>query len=103
MTNIDLIVLSACQTAVGKLGSGVEILGFGYQVQKAGARSAIASLWEVNDVGTQVLMNAFYRELQKGDGKIAEAMRRAQISLIRSPQYNHPNYWSAFFVIGNGL
>ena len=86
--NIDLIILSACQTSVGKLGDGVEILGFGYQVQKAGAKSAIASLWLVNDVGTQALI---------------EALRRAQISLIKSPNYNHPNYWSAFFAIGNGL
>ena len=101
--NIDLIILSACQTGVGKLGDGVEILGFGYQVQKAGAKQAIASLWAVDDGGTQTLMAAFYRELQKGDIPIAEALRRAQVSLIRSAKYNHPNYWSAFFAIGNGL
>jgi CHAT domain-containing protein/Flp pilus assembly protein TadD len=101
--NIDLIVLSACQTGVGKLGSGVEILGFGYQVQKAGAKQAIASLWSVSDVGTQALMEAFYGELQKGDIPVAEALRKAQISLIKSEKYNHPNYWSAFFAIGNGL
>ena len=101
--NIDLIVLSACQTGVGKLGDGVEILGFGYQVQKAGAKNAIASLWKVNDAGTQALMEAFYGELKKGDVTIAEALRRAQVALIKSPNYNHPNYWSAFFAIGNGL
>jgi CHAT domain-containing protein len=88
---------------VGKLGDGVEILGFGYQVKKAGAKSAIASLWKVDDAGTQALMAAFYKELQKGDVTIAEALRRAQISLIRSQAYDHPNYWSAFFAIGNGL
>ncbi|PZO44605.1 MAG: hypothetical protein DCF19_02340 [Pseudanabaena frigida] len=101
--NIDLIILSACQTGEGKLGDGVEILGFGYQVQKAGAKNAIATLWQVNDKGTQALMEAFYGELQKGDVTIAEALRRAQVSLIKLPQYNHPNYWSAFFAIGNGL
>ncbi|MEA5477250.1 tetratricopeptide repeat protein [Pseudanabaena galeata UHCC 0370] len=101
--NIDLIVLSACQTGLGKLGDGVEILGFGYQVQKAGAKQAIASLWKVDDAGTQALMTAFYGELQKGDVTVTEALRRAQIALIKSPQYNHPNYWSAFFAIGNGL
>jgi CHAT domain-containing protein len=101
--NIDLIVLSACQTGVGKLGDGVEILGFGYQVQKAGAKQAIASLWKVDDAGTQALMEAFYREFQKGDVTITEALRRAQVSLIKSPNFNHPNYWSAFFAIGNGL
>jgi CHAT domain-containing protein len=101
--NIDLIILSACQTGVGKLGDGVEILGFGYQVQKAGAKNAIASLWSVNDEGTQALMEAFYRELKKGDVTSTEALHRAQVALIKSPKYNHPNYWSAFFAIGNGL
>ncbi len=101
--NIDLIILSACQTGVGKLGSGVEILGFGYQVQKAGAKQAIASLWSVNDEGTQALMEAFYDELKKGNVSSTEALHRAQIALIKSKKYNHPNYWSAFFAIGNGL
>ncbi|MBD2316060.1 CHAT domain-containing protein [Phormidium tenue] len=101
--NIDLVILSACQTGVGKLGDGVEVLGFGYQVQKAGAKQAIASLWKVDDAGTQVLMEAFYQELKKGNITSTEALQRAQISLIKSPNYNHPNYWSAFFAIGNGL
>jgi CHAT domain-containing protein len=102
--NIDLIVLSACQTGLAEtLGNGVEILGFGYQVQKAGAKNAIASLWKVDDAGTQALMDAFYSELKKGDVTIAEALRRAQVSLIKSPKLNHPFYWSAFFAIGNGL
>ncbi len=101
--NIDLIVLSACQTGVGKLGDGVEILGFGYQVQKAGAKNAIASLWSVNDEGTQALMEVFYRELKKGNVTPTEALNRAQVALIKSPKYSHPNYWSAFFAIGNGL
>jgi CHAT domain-containing protein len=81
----------------------VEILGFGYQVQKAGAKNAIASLWKVDDAGTQALMEAFYGELKKADITSIEALHRAQVALIKSPQYNHPNYWSAFFAIGNGL
>jgi CHAT domain-containing protein/Tfp pilus assembly protein PilF len=103
MPNIDLIILSACQTGSGKLGDGVEILGFGYQVQKAGAKQAIASLWKVDDNKTSVLMTAFYEELQKGNVTATEALRRAQVSLIKSKDYNHPYYWSAFFAIGNGL
>jgi CHAT domain-containing protein/uncharacterized protein HemY len=101
--NVDLIILSACQTGLGSLGSGVEILGFGYQVQKAGAKNAIASLWSVNDAGTGSLMTAFYGELQKENVAIAESLRRSQIALIKSKEYNHPYFWSAFFVIGNGL
>jgi CHAT domain-containing protein len=75
----------------------------GYQIQKAGAKNAIASLWSVDDQGTQTLMESFYRELQKGDVTSTEALHRAQLSLIKSSKYNHPNYWSAFFAIGNGL
>jgi CHAT domain-containing protein len=125
LTNVDLVVLSACQSGLGaKLGSGVEILGLGYQMQAAGARVAIASLWKVDDAGTQALMEAFYGELKKGDISIVEALRRAQIAMINSDKkgsdsdragvrivgtvptsstLSHPYYWSAFFAIGNGL
>ena len=72
-------------------------------MQSAGARVAIASLWKVDDVGTQALMTAFYGELQKGDVTVTEALRRAQVSMIKSKDYKHPYYWSAFFAIGNGL
>lgn len=82
LPNVDLMVLSACETAVGgELGNGEEILGFGYQVQRTGARGAIASLWSVDDGGTQALMNEFYGVLQEGTTK-AEALRTAQIALI---------------------
>jgi CHAT domain-containing protein len=96
-------VLSACETGTSTLGNGVEILGFGYQVQKAGAKNAIASLWKVDDAGTQSLMAAFYDELKKGDVTATDALHRAQVALIKSSKYNHPFYWSAFFAIGNGL
>jgi CHAT domain-containing protein len=103
LSNIELIVLSACQTAAGKkLSSGVEILGFGYQVQKAGAKSAIASLWKVSDEGTQNLMQTFYGYVKQGNTK-AGALRLAQIDLIRGQKFSHPYFWSAFIMIGNGL
>ncbi|MEM9817581.1 MAG: tetratricopeptide repeat protein [Cyanobacteria bacterium P01_D01_bin.6] len=84
--NVELIVLSACETAVGDvpLGNGEEILGFGYLMQLAGADAAIASLWAVDDGGTQVLMNGFYDVLNQGGLAKAEALRQAQISLIRA-------------------
>jgi CHAT domain-containing protein len=109
------VVLSACKTAVGsELGNGEEILGFGYQIQRTGARAAIASLWSVDDGGTQVLMNAFYAALEQNMTK-AEALRQAQIALITndftalgidSPtqsSLNRPYYWAPFILIGNGL
>ncbi|MGJ3251922.1 MAG: CHAT domain-containing protein [Elainellaceae cyanobacterium] len=82
--NADLVVLSACETGLGEqdLGNGTEILGFGYQMQRTGAKAAIASLWQVSDGGTQALMNAFYTALGNGYSK-AEALQRAQIALIQ--------------------
>ncbi|MGB2923753.1 MAG: CHAT domain-containing protein, partial [Limnothrix sp.] len=112
LTNVDLIVLSACQTAVGgELGNGEEILGFGYLMQDAGARAAIASLWSVSDGGTQALMNRFYEQLNTGNVSKAEALRQAQIAMIKGEltvdgsvgDTANPYYWSPFILIGNGL
>jgi len=103
LPNVSLFVLSACETGLGgKLGTGLEILGFGYQMQRTGSRAAIASLWAVKDDGTSVLMSEFYRALQKGSSK-AEALRQAQIELINDSNYRHPLYWAPFILIGNGL
>jgi CHAT domain-containing protein len=132
LPNASLVVLSACETAVSgpELGTGEEILGFGYQIQRTGARAAIASLWVVSDGGTQALMDAFYLAVQAGYPK-AEALRRAQRALIANdlalvggegevragarptplagdrasplPGYSHPYYWAPFILIGNGL
>ena len=107
--NLDLIVLSGCETGLGgNFGTGIEILGLGYQLQSAGARAVIASLWSVDDGGTQVLMNNFYANLKTGKYSKAEALQKAQISLINSnnqqkKDLSHPYYWSPFILIGNGL
>ncbi len=103
LSNIDLIVLSACQTGVGKLDNGIEILGFGYQVQLAGAKASLASLWKVSDDGTQALMKSFYENIKQGNLTKAEALQKAQVDSLRSNQFSHPFYWSAFILIGNGL
>ena len=104
LPNINLVVLSACQTGVGTvLGDGKEILGFGYQMQKIGARATLASLWSVDDRATQVLMNNFYSAINRNpDISMAESLREAQTLLINS-NYQHPYYWSSFILIGNGL
>jgi len=128
--NVDLVVLSACETGLGdKLGDGREILGFGYQMQRTGARAAIASLWSVDDGGTQALMNAFYGTLETGNITKAQALQKAQIALITGDEkamggqrgiivvrpsdnqslevvtnrLSHPYYWASFILIGNGL
>lgn len=109
LPNVDLVVFSACETAVGGIqGNGQEILGFGYQIQRTGAKAAIASLWKVDDLGTQVLMDTFYHQLKDNHSK-TEALRQAQISLItgQTPgieqNLEHPYYWAPFILIGHGL
>jgi CHAT domain-containing protein/tetratricopeptide (TPR) repeat protein len=130
LNHVDLVVLSACETGLGgKLGNGEEILGLGYQFQRAGARATIASLWQVDDGGTQVLMNAFYAALKQGMSK-AQALQETQKALITGDYttvggkrsdievvdsrtggsravsidtLNHPYYWAPFILIGNGL
>ncbi|MEO1069367.1 MAG: CHAT domain-containing protein, partial [Cyanobacteria bacterium J06638_6] len=130
LPQVDLVILSACETGLGGFGDGAEILGFGYQIQRTGARAAIASLWPVSDGGTQELMINFYRALQIEGMTKAAALQRAQIALISgnqvedgagqrfaliprdrdapsalSPQgqLSHPYYWAPFILIGNGL
>ncbi len=96
----ELVVLSACETGKGKqLGDGSEILGFGYQMQVAGAAASLATLWRVDDRGTSEYMNDFYTALKSGVNK-AGAVQKAQIAMINS-EYNHPYYWAPFILIGN--
>ena len=79
---IDLVVLSACETGLGGFdNNGEQILGLGYQFQREGAGAVVASLWKVNDGGTQVLMNAFYSALNQGMGN-AKALQAAQQAMI---------------------
>ncbi|WP_414578986.1 CHAT domain-containing protein [Anabaena sp. CCY 9402-a] len=106
LPNVELVVLSACQTGLGKqLGNGQEILGLGYQIQLTGAKASMASLWAVSDGGTQALMNKFYTTLKTGKVTKAEALRTAQIDLLTTSnsQFKHPYYWASFILIGNGL
>ena len=102
LKGVELVVLSACQTGLGKeLGNGAEILGFGYQMQVAGATASLATLWQVDDEGTSEFMNYFYTALKNGASKI-EAVQKAQIAMINS-EFNHPYYWAPFILIGNGF
>ena len=102
LNGVELVVLSACETGKGKqLGDGSEILGFGYQMQVAGAAASLATLWRVDDQGTSEFMNNFYTALKSGINK-AGAVQKAQIAMINS-KYNHPYYWAPFILIGNGF
>ncbi|NES75082.1 MULTISPECIES: tetratricopeptide repeat protein [unclassified Okeania] len=99
---VELVVLSACETGKGKLlGDGSEILGFGYQMQVAGAAASLATLWQVDDRGTSEFMNDFYTALKSGKNQ-AGSIQKAQIAMIKS-EFNHPYYWAPFILIGNGF
>ena len=96
LKNTDLVVLSACQTAVSANSNGEEFAGVAYLFERAGARSVIASLWLAQDIETKQLMVTFYQNLKKGMTK-GEALRQAKLSLIDK----HPLYWSPFILIGD--
>lgn len=97
---IELMVLSACQTAEGDDRAALGLAGMAIQ---SGARSTVASLWSVNDGSTAALMTAFYEELSNASVSKAEALRKAQIKILQDPEYSHPYYWSSFVLIGNWL
>jgi CHAT domain-containing protein len=132
LSKLHLVVLSACQTALGGTnGDGTEISGISYFFLGIGAKSVIASLWEVSDDSTSLLMQEFYNNLSKSSDSApvtkSEAMQQAQLSLLQkkitakdniqrgniavvyrggakpSDNYSHPYYWSPFILIGNGL
>ena len=97
---VDLLVLSACETATGDRNSALGLAGIAV---RGGARSTIASLWAVSDEATVALMTNFYQELAKGNITKAEALRRAQQAILNSEQFSHPFYWSPFILVGNWL
>jgi CHAT domain-containing protein len=97
---IELLVLSACETAVGDKRAA---LGLGGIAVKAGASSTLATLWSVNDEATANLMGEFYKHLSSRQETKAEALRNSQIALLKQPQYEHPLYWAPYILVGNWL
>jgi CHAT domain-containing protein len=95
----DVVMLSACETAVGQVRRYEGMYGLARAFLFAGARSVGASLWRVEDVSTARLMGAFYRGYVAGVGK-AEALRRAQVELLRDKRYADPYHWSGFVLMG---
>ena len=92
----DLVTLSACETGLGEVANGDDVIGLTRGFLYAGAGSIVSSLWTVSDDATEVLMKAFYRNLQTMPK--TEALRRAQLET--AAQYPHPYFWSAFQVSG---
>lgn len=97
---IELLVLSACRTAVGDRRA---TLGMAGVAVRAGARSTIASLWNVDDNSGATLMGKFYEVLVQNPISKAEALRQAQRALLADPLYTAPRYWAPFVLLGNWL
>ncbi|MCL5995326.1 MAG: CHAT domain-containing protein, partial [Chloroflexi bacterium] len=96
--NTDLVVLSACETQLGRQSQGDDIIALNRAFMYAGTPTVVASLWSVNDEATSQLMRSFYQHLKEGMGK-AEALRAAQAEL--RTRYPHPFYWAAFVLTGD--
>lgn len=103
-----LAVLSACQTARGRVGAGEGVIGMSWALFVAGVPTTVASQWNVDSASTTSLMIDFHRRLTtrrantKSKLTKAEALRQAELGLLRSGRYRHPFYWAGFVMIGDG-
>jgi CHAT domain-containing protein len=97
---VELLTLSACQTAVGDERAALGLAGVALS---SGARSALATLWSVNDESTALLIGDFYTRLVKSGESKAQALRAAQIALVNNPTFSHPAFWAPFILIGNWM
>jgi CHAT domain-containing protein len=98
--SLELLTLSACETAAGDDRAALGLAGVAL---KAGARSALASLWSISDDAAHDLVVAFYRGLTTTNVSKAHALQQAQVRLLRDPRFNHPAFWAPFVLIGNWL
>ncbi|MBD2436273.1 CHAT domain-containing protein [Nostoc sp. FACHB-110] len=96
----QLVVLSACDTGKGDVKVGDGVYGLRRALVIAGSQTQVLSLWLVDDAATQELMVKYYQNLQAGKGR-HEALRAAQLELLQSKEYEHPQYWAAFVPSGN--
>ncbi|HEY9652893.1 MAG TPA: CHAT domain-containing protein, partial [Coleofasciculaceae cyanobacterium] len=97
---IELLVLSACQTAAGDKRAALGLAGVAV---RSGARSTLATLWPVDDHSTSVFMIEFYQALTQPQVTKAQALRHAQLTLFKQPRFKHPFFWAPFVLVGNWL
>ncbi|AFZ03083.1 CHAT domain-containing protein [Calothrix sp. PCC 6303] len=97
---LDLLILSACQTAKG---DNRATLGLAGVATRSGTRSTLASLWTVNDTSTTLLMQEFYNHLLSQKLTKSAALRQAQLYLLQQPEFKHPFHWASFIMVGNWL
>ena len=97
----DLVVLSACETGLGKISKSEGIIGLSRALLYAGADNIIVSLWKVTDKSTAKLMVDFYSNLLENEAERAEALHRTKLKMIEQGEFAHPFFWSPFVLIGN--
>ena len=97
---LELLTLSACETAAGDERAALGLAGV---TIRAGARSAVATLWHINDQASSSLVGEFYRQLSNPSLSRATALRNAQLKLMSDRSYEHPAFWSPFLLINNWL
>ena len=95
-----LVTLSACESGLGRIAQGDEVLGFTRSFLTAGTSSLISSLWPVSDDATAILMGTLYAELARGQD-IQQAMQAGQLAVLKVPTMSHPFFWAPFNLIGN--
>ena len=95
-----LVTLSACESGLGRVASGDEVLGFPRAFLSAGSGGLIASLWPVSDDATEILMSTLYGALAQGRD-VQQAMQAGQLAVMRQPKLAHPFFWAPFNLIGN--
>ncbi len=95
---IELFVLSACETAAGDNRAALGLAGIAI---RSGARSTVATLWQVNDESTAIFMAEFYKQLANKGVNKAAALRKAQLALLSQSQYQNPYFWAPFVLVGN--
>ncbi|MES2529842.1 MAG: CHAT domain-containing protein, partial [Pseudomonadota bacterium] len=100
MQGTALVTLSACESGLGRIAQGDEVLGFTRSFLSAGTSSLISSLWPVSDDATAILMSTLYAELAKGRD-IQQAMQAGQLAVLKEPKMAHPFFWAPFNLIGN--
>ena len=99
--NAELLTLSACETALGKIEEGEGLFGFSRAFLYAGAKNLLLSLWKVNDQSTASFMSIFYTQLIENNLEISAAASYAKRELVNGNQFAHPYYWASFIHIGN--
>jgi CHAT domain-containing protein len=111
MMNLDLqaqlVVLSACETARGRIGAGEGVIGLTWALFVAGSPATVVSQWKVESASTTEMMLEFHKHLRlklktKSPVTTAGALREAQLKLLRTNEYRHPFYWAGFVLVGDG-